>query len=613
MITLKGKIVIALAVVAAIGIGCYRWWDKIAPAPKQDVQATAAQLKEKMADAGKKVASTADVVGKLLAGTNAVKFSDSAAIPAVQGVSAYKLEKKNGKPVVKFTINIWPGWAGIIVANNGMAANDESLFLKKYGFYVELSIVDDPIKARELFASGNTQILWGTLDMIAMFAPELCKDSRTIPVVPMQIDFSNGGDGCVARNGIKSINDFRMVDGKKKKVVMAQNSPSEFFFKLNLTMAGINFSDIDFVWMADAPSAAKLFVQDAKYDAFVGWSPDIYTVSDMVPGTRIVVSSATANHVIADVFAVRNDFYHDHPEMVNGLVDCILEGVEMVRKDPTNAVKIVAAAYSLPAEDVFKMIGTDGGINTGDAHLCNYRENANFFLSDDCPYNFENIWGKACVIYGSQGIAASTVKGITPLKRLADKWIASVDLSQKEYDPRAIKNLEGGGDQVMDSAVNFKFLPNTPSLEDDAKHKIVIYTNKTDALNALIEMRFPNDQENISYATDIASNNMASVMKVKDIASAFGSSFIYVEGNTDGSMIVQHPDFKQHLRDLSYRRAENVKALLLKTYPMFNPKQFITKGNGYEKPLPGLTDFNNKDHCRKNRRTDIKVVPLESQ
>ena len=379
MITLKGKVILALVAVAVIGIGCWRWWDKIAPAPKQDVQATATQLKNQIADAGKKVASTADVVSKLLAGTNDVSFSAGSTVPAVQGVSAYKLEMKNGKPVVKFPINVWPGWAGIIVANNGMAPNEDSLFYKKYGFYVELSIVNDPVQARDLFASGNTHVLWGTLDMIALFSPELCKDSRTIPVVPQQIDFSNGGDGIVARNGIKSINDFRMVNGKKRKVLVAQNSTSEFFGKLTFTMAGINLSDIDFVWMADAPSAAKMFVQDSKYDAFIGWSPDIYTVSDMVPGTRIVVSSATENHVVADVWAVRNDFNRDHPEIVKGMVDCIFQGVEMVRKDVTNAVNLVAAAYSLPKEDVFKMIGTDGGINTGDAHLCNYRENVNFF------------------------------------------------------------------------------------------------------------------------------------------------------------------------------------------------------------------------------------------
>ena len=107
-------------------------------------------------------------------------------------MSDYKKEMKDGKLIVEFPINVWPGWAPIIVANAGLEPNDQSVFAKKYGFYVHLAIVDDPVKARDLFASGQSHILWGTLDMIALFAPELVKDSRTVPVVCQQIDFSGG-------------------------------------------------------------------------------------------------------------------------------------------------------------------------------------------------------------------------------------------------------------------------------------------------------------------------------------------------------------------------------------------------------------------------------------
>ena len=91
--------------------------------------------------------------------------------------------QQDGKIVVEFPINVWPGWAPIIVANAGLEPSDQSIFAKKHGFYVKLSIVDDPVKARDLFASGQSHVLWGTLDMIALFAPELVKDTRTVPVV----------------------------------------------------------------------------------------------------------------------------------------------------------------------------------------------------------------------------------------------------------------------------------------------------------------------------------------------------------------------------------------------------------------------------------------------
>ena len=119
-------------------------------------------------------------------------------------------------------------------------------------------------------------------------------------------------------------------------------------------------------WAADAPSAAKIFVQDASFDAFVGWSPDIYKVTDKLKGTRLVVTTGTANHLIADVWAVRNDFYHDHPDIVASLVKGIFEGVDMVRKDPPKmAARALAAAFKLPEEDCGKMIGGDGGDRRG--------------------------------------------------------------------------------------------------------------------------------------------------------------------------------------------------------------------------------------------------------
>jgi len=65
-----------------------------------------------------------------------------------------------------------------------------------------------------------------------------------------------------------------------------------------------------------------------------------------------VVTSGTANHLIADVWAVRNDFYRDHPEIVSGLVQGIFEGVDAVRKDPGNAARALHTAFNLPEEDL---------------------------------------------------------------------------------------------------------------------------------------------------------------------------------------------------------------------------------------------------------------------
>ena len=50
------------------------------------------------------------------------------------------------------------------------------------------------------------------------------RDSRIMPRIYQQVDWSNGGDGIVVRENIKTVADLR-----GKKLVLAQNSPSQYF------------------------------------------------------------------------------------------------------------------------------------------------------------------------------------------------------------------------------------------------------------------------------------------------------------------------------------------------------------------------------------------------
>jgi NitT/TauT family transport system substrate-binding protein len=577
--TTRGKIVLTILVLAVAGFGMYRWWDKIAPQTKpQNVSVDVAKVKQ---DIEKAKEAPTDL--PLLIGTNSATLVERSRIPAVNGVSDYKEERKNGKLVVEFPINVWPGWAPIIVANQGLEPNDQSVFYKKYGFYVRLSIVDDPVKARDLFAAGQSHVLWGTLDMIALFAPELVKDSRTVPVVCQQIDFSAGGDGIVARGDIHNINDLRFTGGRKKKVVLAQNSPSHYLIMSLLIDAGIDPGDIDFKWAADAPSAAKIFVQDSSYDAFVGWSPDIYVVTDKagLKGTRLVVTTGTANHLIADVWAVRNDFYRDHPDVVAGLVQGIFEGMDMERKDPKMAAQALAAAFKLPQEDCEKMVGKDGGITEGDAHLTNYRENAKFFLDPFNPANFEVVWNSASTIYKSLGtisstVPASKVKASAVLAGMSEAYKEVRDLSQPTFKPDALTKLtaEAGAGQVLTKAVMIAFEPNKAVL-------------------------------NAEYDTNL----VATLEEIGKLSGRFGNAYIIIEGNTDASRRGIVPT--DLVRQLSYDRADAVRRAIIEKYK-FDPNKFKVVGNGWDNPLPNCTDPSNAEHNRKNRRVEVKVFPLES-
>jgi NitT/TauT family transport system substrate-binding protein len=577
--TARGKIVLTVLILAVVGFGMWRWQDKIFPSARPTNRSVDPAIVKQQIEQAKAAANAQDI--QLLAGTNAATLVSRSGIPAVTGVSDYSKDMQNGKLIVEFPINIWPGWAPIIFANAGMEPNDQSVFFKKYGFYVHLSIVDDPVKARDLFASGKSHILWGTLDMMALFAPELMKDSRTVPVVCQQIDWSGGGDGVVARGEIRTINDLRMTGGRKKKVVLAQNSPSHYLIMSLLIDAGIDPGDVDFRWAGDAPSAAKIFVQDSTYDAFVGWSPDIYVVTEKLKGTRLVVTTGTANHLVADVWAVRNDFYRDHPDIVSGLVRGIFEGIDMVRKDPKRAASALASAYKLPEEDCGKMIGKDGGIVEGDAHLTNYRENSKFFLDPFNPANFEVVWNSASTIYKSLGtidttVPAAKVKASAVLAALADEYKDVRDLSQPTFKPDALTKMsaEAGAGQVLTKAVMIAFEPNKSVLNQE-------------------------------YDATIA----ATLEEIGQLAGKFGNAYIIIEGNTDASRKGIVP--ADLVRQLSYDRADSVRRSIMEKYK-FDPNKFKVVGNGWDNPLPNCTDPSNAEHNKKNRRVEVKVFPLET-
>src|SRR5262245_10493767 len=187
------------------------------------------------------------------------KYVPGDKLPAVKGVSQYKWDAN--QKILRFSYNVWAGWLPVIAANHGTKPNADSVFSKKYGFKVEMVLMDDPVVARDAFAAGEVHTLWGTVDMMTLFAPELTRDSRTSPRVLQQVDWSSGGDGIVVRNNIKSVSDL-----KGRTITLAQNSPSQYYLTSLLLSAGLRPSDIKPKYTATAFEAAAAFVADKSVD-----------------------------------------------------------------------------------------------------------------------------------------------------------------------------------------------------------------------------------------------------------------------------------------------------------------------------------------------------------
>src|SRR5438105_1321789 len=505
------------------------------------------------------------------------KFVAASRLPEVKGISNYK---PMADRTVRFAINVWAGWGPIIYANNGFRPG--KLWKSPGGkdFKVELVLIDDPIAMRDAYAAGNLHVGWATLDMLPLFLEGLRKDSRVMPRVYQQVDWSNGGDGIVVRDAIKT-----MADLRGKTIVLAQNSPSHFFVLNALINAGVQPAEVDFKFTQDAFQAAAAFNADRRLGGAVSWAPDIYNL-EKVKGNRILVTTSTADKLIADVWFARADFAKDNPDVMEGIARGIFDAMEELKAQPAKqkVAKLMAAGYSIPDGDALGMLG--------DAHSTNYAENREFFLNQNNPTNFERTWTTAYFLYKKIGAVTDQtsfdqVMDFTVIQKLgAEQKYAS---SKNEYDvhfaPASAGSIQGEKDEILTKTVVIHFFPNSW----DVNKKI---TKTGDNGKDVEELYDPN----IGFVIE----------EVGKLAGQYGAARIVIEGHTDGTMKASVP--KSLVQELSLNRANSVKEAILRKFSSLQPNQFSTAGLGWDRPA----DASDPDNNAKNRRVEVKVYPAEA-
>src|SRR5687768_8415137 len=380
-------------------------------------------------------------------------FVPSARLPEVKGISSYT---PMADRTVRFAINVWAGWSPIIYANNGFKPGKLWKTPGGRDFKVELVLIDDPIAMRDAYAAGNLHIGWATLDMLPLFLEGLRKDSRVMPRVYQQVDWSNGGDGIVVRENIKT-----MADLRGKTVVLAQNSPSHFFILNALINAGVQPSEVNFKFTQDAFQAAAAFNADKSISGCVSWAPDIYNL-EKARGNRMLVTTSTANKLIADVWFARADFAKDNPDIVEGITRGIFDAmIDLKAQDAKQRVaKLMAAGYSIPETDTLGMLG--------DAHSTNYAENRDFFLNQNNPTSFERTWNTAYFLYKrinavTQQTPFDQVMDFSVIQKLGSepKYASQKNEYDIQFAPASAGAVRGEKDEILTKTVVIHFFPNS--------------------------------------------------------------------------------------------------------------------------------------------------------
>jgi NitT/TauT family transport system substrate-binding protein len=503
-------------------------------------------------------------------------YVPSAKLPEVKGISSYQ---PMADRTVRFAINVWAGWGPIIYANNGFKAGKLWKTPGGKDFKLELVLIDDPVAMRDAYAAGTLHVGWATLDMVPLFLEGLRKDSRVMPRIYQQVDWSNGGDGIVVREAIKTMSDLR-----GKTIVLAQNSPSHFFALNALINAGVQPAEVEFKFTQDAFQAAAAFNADKRLAGAVTWAPDIYNL-EKVKGNRLIVTTATANKLIADVWFSRADFAKDNPDIMEGMVRGIFDAMQELKTQEAKqkVAKLMAAGYSIPESDALGMLG--------DAHSTNYAENRDFFLNQNNPTSFERTWNTAYFLYKkinavTQQTPFDQVMDFSVLQKLSSepKYASQKNEYDVQFAPATAGSIQGEKDEILTKTVVIHFFPNSWDL-----NKKVTKTMDGKDVEELYD-------PNVGFIVE----------EVGKLAGQYGAARIVIEGHTDGSMRGTVP--KSLVQELSLHRANSVKEAILRKFPSLQPNQFASSGIGWDRPA----ETTDPENHAKNRRVEVKVYPAEA-
>ncbi len=509
-------------------------------------------------------------------------FKPSERLPEVKGTAAYAPLQDN---TVKFALNVWAGWAPIIYANDGFKPVKVWKTPEGKEFKVELVLIDNPVEMRDSYAAGNVHIGWATLDMLPLIVDGFVdssgkpKDSRIMPRVYQQIDWSNGGDGIVVRDNIKTVADLR-----GKQIALAQNSPSHYFLLNMLVQGGVQPGEVNMVFTGDAFQAAAAFNSNKDISAAVSWAPDIYKLSE-IKGNRMLVDTTTANKLIADVWFARADFAKEHPDLCESLVRGIFDGMSDLKQDANKqkCAELMAEGYGLKPADALGMLG--------DAHSTNWAENYQFFLNQNNSTNFARVWNQAYYLYRTirnvrnLQVPFDQVMDFSIIAKLGsdEKYKSQKDESAVQFVPKTTTDVRGA-EEVLTNVVVIHFFPNTWDL-----HKKITKEEAGTSVETLYDPK-------VDYVIE----------EIGKLAGQFGKARIIIEGHTDSSMEGKIPE--ADVKELSLYRANSVKEAVIEKFKL-DPNKFNVDGLGWSVPADASDALNQA----KNRRVEIKVYTAEVQ
>ena len=265
--------------------------------------------------------------------------ASSAAQPAGLGSAAVKPPAFGNRPL-RVALSQWPGHMALLVGAGGLRTQPGSIAAKQ-GLDLEVVFIEDAPSKNKALQTGEVDFVWQTVDELPI-ALSGYRAQNIEAKAFLQIDWSRGGDACVASKEVQKVED---ILGRKSAVLMFSPDHTVFEFMINnsrLTREQVSevrkatkFSMDDFTY-------ARVLFEKREIDVACLWEPDVTLALASRPGAHRLFSTADATELVADVLLARKDFLDQHQDVAQKLARTWFAAVAEAERDKPAAAKLIA-------------------------------------------------------------------------------------------------------------------------------------------------------------------------------------------------------------------------------------------------------------------------------
>lgn len=464
--------------------------------------------------------------------------------------------EKEDESTINLSLDEWIGWKEIIDANGGLSTKEGSIY-DKLGINVNISIINDATQSSNALLSGNLDAAGYTINRTAFLSNKFKKANFDV-IMPYITNFSNGGDGIIAKSNIKTVKDL----------VNAKVGVPQFSEAHTLIVWFVNQSDLskeekdkiikNLIFFETPDEAAKAFFA-GQVDVAATWEPYLTQAKNM-SDAHILFSTVNSSSLVMDGILFSKKFAEENQEVVTKFIDGALQASSMYETDLTT-IKSVMPMFSTASDQDIKD-------NCAGAKLMTYGDNLKMFES-----TAKTIYTDMCDVWKSIGEEVNT------------------DLVNTLYDNKYITALSDKYDknEVTENT--------TVKVTEENKKEVIdaeALLKKSTTVNFIISTAKFTNTEEASKALD----------EFIEIAKILDGAIIEIAGNTD-------PNPNSDPDDSLNKKLSTSRADAVKNYFVMNgisPDRIITIGNGSSNPI---VKNDTEEHKAMNRRTDISFKMIE--